>query len=505
MMIPGFIIVSAFLLVGLGATRTSKGALYMTAGSLLFVIGAAMHVTMYEGFVSLMGTMSAELGIGCILVAGMLTKHGKQGRPFFVIGATSLLMTVLIFASVQLFTASDAEPQEQASHAKRHGEIASWLVELGEDDDISEIEQLLNVAGASWEEAFPSVSMEQDADLAQVYIIRVEESASILLANALRADKENVDHVELNFMVQLEEPVVADEAGIADNDLLENDPLASQQWALDAINGHAVHRMLENTQPIRKAIVAILDTGVDARHEDVSGTFTDSPATVDIHGHGSHCAGIAGAITNNGTGIASLNWEGRFLDIAGYQALNEQGFGSIEMISQAIIDAAQDKVDVISMSLGAKAQTPKVISDAIAFARRSKVIVLASAGNSNEDAIDHMPSGVEGVIVVSAVDENLDKAKFSNTNTSLARPITAPGVNILSLKTGGGYVTMSGTSMSTPVVSGIVGMMRAMNPDITDDQVWDILQSTGRDVKDTQRIGRLIDAEAAIKKAMDLR
>jgi len=64
---------------------------------------------------------------------------------------------------------------------------------------------------------------------------------------------------------------------------------------------------------------------------------------------------------------------------------------------------------------------------------------------------------------------------------------------------------MSGTSMSTPVVSGIVGMMRAMNPDITDDQVWDILQSTGRDVKDTQRIGRLIDAEAAIKKAMDLR
>ncbi len=64
---------------------------------------------------------------------------------------------------------------------------------------------------------------------------------------------------------------------------------------------------------------------------------------------------------------------------------------------------------------------------------------------------------------------------------------------------------MSGTSMSTPVVSGIVGMMRAMNPDITDDQVWDILQSTGRDVIDTQRIGRLIDAEAAIKKAMDLR
>ena len=477
----------------------------MTVGSLLFVIGAAMHVILYDGFVSLLGTMSAELGIGSILVAGMLTKHGKEGRPFYLIGATALVMTVLVFASVKLFGSSETLPQEQMSPVQRHGEIASWLVELGEDDDISEIADVLNVAGASWEEAFPTVSMAEDADLAQVYIIRVEESASTLLANALRADRENVDHVELNFMVQLEEPVVANEADIQENNYLENDPLATQQWALDAINGHAVHRMLADVEPVRKAVVAILDTGVDARHEDVSAAFTDSPATVDLHGHGSHCAGIAGAMTNNGMGIASLNWEGRFLDIAGYQALNDQGFGSIEMISQAIIDATQDKVDVISMSLGAKAQSPKVISDAIAFARRGNVIVLASAGNSNEDAIDHMPSSVEGVIVVSAVDENLDKAKFSNTNTSLARPITAPGVNILSLKTGGGYVTMSGTSMSTPVVSGIVGMMRAMNPDITDDQVWDILQSTGRNVKDTQRIGKLVDAEAAIQQAMDLR
>jgi len=154
---------------------------------------------------------------------------------------------------------------------------------------------------------------------------------------------------------------------------------------------------------------------------------------------------------------------------------------------------------VISMSLGARAAAPKVISDAIAYARRNNVIVIVSAGNANEDAKDHMPSNIEGVIVVSAVDENLAKAKFSNTNMSLSRPITAPGVNILSLKTGGGYVKMSGTSMSTPVVSGLVGIMRSLNPSLSEEDVYRILVSTARTVKDSNRIGKMIDAEAAVK------
>ncbi|NNF04503.1 MAG: S8 family serine peptidase, partial [Rhodothermales bacterium] len=261
--------------------------------------------------------------------------------------------------------------------------------------------------------------------------------------------------------------------------------------------------LLKDAAPARKAVVAILDTGVDGRHEDLSGAWGSSPAGVDRHGHGSHCAGIAGAVTNNGIGIASLNWEGRFVEVRGYAALNEQGFGTIEMISQAIIDAVKDGVDVISMSLGDRAPTsPKSIRDAVEYALANNVIVIASAGNANEDAKDHMPSNIDGVIVVSAVDENLDKARFSNTNTSLDRPITAPGVNILSLRNDGGYVEMSGTSMSTPVVSGLVGVMRSLSPDITDEEVYRILEETGRDVKNSKRIGRLIDAEAAVKAVM---
>ena len=502
MLLTGLITVSAFLLLGLGATRTSRGALYMTGGFLLVLIGASMHVANFAGAWATVGAVSTEVGIGSLLLAGLLRRSDRNARPWFAIGAAALTVAVVMFAWQKLSVASILSENDGPDRPVV-AEASTWLLELGEDDTISELIPVLEQFGASWEQAFPTVSLAEDADLAQVWIIRVSDATAGPLTDALLGDIENVDHLESNFNVHLDLPTSPFRHSVRQADLLEDDPLATQQWALEAINGHAVHAMVADLQPAEKALVAILDTGVDASHEDVSPNFASSPATTDLHGHGSHCAGIAGAATNNGLGIASLNWEGRFLDIAGYKALNDQGFGSIEMISQAIIDATKDEADVISMSLGAKADTPKVIRDAIEYAMARNVIVVASAGNANEDAKDHMPSNVEGVIVVSAVDQQLKKARFSNTNTSLSRPITAPGVDILSLKAGGGYVTMSGTSMSTPVVSGIIGMMRAFDPSITDDEVWNIIDETSREVSDSKRIGNLVDAEAALKRVMD--
>lgn len=498
MLLTGLVTISAFLLLGLGATRKSRGALFMTGGFVLVLVSASMHVTSFEGLWPTLSAVATEVGIGAMLLAGMLRRNNMDARAWFVIGAGALSIAVLMLAWQKLSVASILEDAPERPVVASE----SWILELGPDDSIDEVVGILERFGASWERAFPSVDLSEDVDLAQVYLVNVASSSAGPLTEALLDDFENVDHVELNFDVHLDIPSSNLNLRSADASLLEDDPLASKQWALEAINGHAVHRMIADLEPAKKALVAILDTGVDANHEDVAPTFATSPATTDLHGHGSHCAGIAGAATNNGLGIASLNWEGRFLDIAGYQALNDQGFGSIEMISQAIIDATEDGADVISMSLGAKAETPKVIRDAIEFALERDVIVVASAGNSNEDAIDHMPSNVEGVIVVSAVDRDLNKARFSNTNMSLTRPITAPGVDILSLKTGGGYVTMSGTSMSTPVVSGIIGMMRAFAPDISDDEVWSILDETSRPVRDSKQIGNLVDAEAALKRVM---
>lgn len=489
MFITGLLTISAFLLIARAATREEKGPFLMLTGICLLVLSVVGHTLTFVSVYGALTALTAEFGVGLLLVAGFLTRHDQNARPFFYLGAISLFACVLLIG-VGRFVFSDRIVINKAT----------VLLELGPDDRIEELEEALALFDAQYERAFPRMTLGEDEDLAQVYLISVRSRYVEKLIRTLSADTENVDYIDVNHTVGLGEPIITEPVEFTSGPVLENDPLVADQWGLDAINGHEAHAYLQDITPAERARVAIVDTGVDAIHEDIRTVFNTSPGNSDVHGHGSHCAGIAGAVTNNGLGIASLNWEGRFVEIIAYKALNDEGFGTIESIAQSVLDAARDNADVISMSLGSKSPTsPKVIVDAIEFALRNGSIVIVSAGNSNEDAIDHMPSNVPGVIVVSAVDESLQKASFSNTNTSLDRPIAAPGVNILSLRSKGGYVRMSGTSMSTPMVSGLVGIMRSLDPELSAADVYAILKDTGRDIPDSRRVGRLINAAEAIK------
>ncbi len=376
---------------------------------------------------------------------------------------------------------------------------ASVLVELGPDDTIAEITPALERFGAVGEKAFPSVTLAENQDLAQVYLIHVSSRRVQHFIDVLQADTENIDHVEINLEIAL--PLIpAGEASLAEGvGVLENDPHVHVQWALHAINGHDAHVLLQGLRPERKARLAILDTGIEAAHEDLAAAYL-SGTTEDLHGHGTHCAGIAGAVTNNGLGIASLNWEGRFVELLGFQALGNEGRGTLEQIAQAIVDATKAGVDVISMSLGSVAEEPpRVLITAIEYAQDHRIIVAASAGNSNEDDINHYPSNIEGVIAVAAVNQDLSKARFSNTVGRLSRPIAAPGVDILSSHLNDSYKPLSGTSMATPVVTGLLGVMRALRPDLTSGEAYSILHETGTEVDDTPYVGRVIDAGAALR------
>ena len=392
-----------------------------------------------------------DFGLAMIIDSGYLKAKKAHPKVFWVPGILALIVSFIIYFIASLFgwtvngMFDESEPilQEEV------------LLELGPDDDISELDDVLSMYDAEWEKAFPMVDLEEDEDLAQYFIVRVPREKEAEFLREVRKDKENVDSAEENTMISLDDPKAPNTKRRKGVDgFLANDPAINNQWWLPAEKANAIHELLRQNKPKKKAIVAIVDTGVDSKHEDlksVMGSKQGKKGDRDKQGHGTHCAGLAGAATNNKKGIASLNWEGKFVEIRGYKALNDNGSGTMWQVARAITAAADDKADVISLSLGSRGKAPKVQRDAIEYAFKQGCIVVAAAGNSyGEDAKNHAPSNVDGVISVSAVQKDLSRSFFSNINTSLERPIAAPGTEVYSTFPEGEYKFLNGTSMATP-------------------------------------------------------
>ncbi len=492
----GILTVAAIVLIALGASRgVEKNSIAMLGGLTVGLVALLVGLFTASSVAAAAVGALQWLGIGFLAGSLVLALRRQPARYFMIVGALFLFVSLAIRLPAMVRHGMHARDAATGS--------VSVLVELGPDDSIDEIADVLDEYGATYERAFPSVSLADDEDLAQVYLVSgIKKDLVKKLLDFLRKQLDDVDYVEVNTEVGLLPPALTfEQAPGLDGAFTANDPLIQRQWAVEAAGIEAAHKLLRDASPTRKAVVAILDTGVDAGHEDISSAFvSDSPSQSDAHGHGTHCAGIAGAATNNGKGIASLNWDGKFVEISSYQALGDAGFGSLESIAQAIIDATTDGADVISMSLGEFTPIPpRVVINAVEFAQQRDVIVVAAAGNSNQDASLHMPSNIDGVISVAAVDEQGRKASFSNINTKLSRPIAAPGVNILSLEPGGKYGLKSGTSMATPLVAGLIGVMRSLNPSVTAEEAYRILRETGTNGPDAGRTGRIIRADAAIQ------
>ena len=115
------------------------------------------------------------------------------------------------------------------------------------------------------------------------------------------------------------------------------------------------------------------------------------------------------------------------------------------------------------------------------------------------NATGFAPANATGAITVSAIDADLNKATFSNYISDLNMGIAAPGVGIYSTIPNNQYAAYNGTSMATPYVAGLVGLMRSIDPNLTTTEVYDILDRTGRNTKNTDLTGKLILPHAAIK------
>ncbi|AET69299.1 subtilisin-like serine protease [Desulfosporosinus orientis DSM 765] len=216
--------------------------------------------------------------------------------------------------------------------------------------------------------------------------------------------------------------------------------------------------------------VAILDTGCDTTHPDlkeriVGGrNFTkDDGGNLsvyeDYNGHGTHVAGTIAAIQNN-AGVVGVAPEANLLII---KVLDHNGSGQYEWIIKGINYAIEQKVDIISMSLGGPEDVPK-LHEAIQKAVANNILVICAAGNEGDgsDATDEFgyPGSYNEVISVGAIDLARHSSKFSNSNNEI--DLVAPGEEILSTYLNGKYATLSGTSMATPHVSGAVALIKVL-------------------------------------------
>ena len=238
------------------------------------------------------------------------------------------------------------------------------------------------------------------------------------------------------------------------------------QWGLTKIQASQAWDMTHGSPSVS---IAILDTGIDLNHPDLASkiissiNFTSSP-TADANGqsHGTHVAGIAAALTNNGMGVAGL---GRDCSLMNVKVLGEDGYGYYSWIAQGITWAADNGANVINLSLGGTAVS-STLEDAINYAWGKGVVVVAAAGN-NGSTSPFYPAYYANCISVAATDENDGLASFSDHGSWV--DVAAPGTSIYSTVPAGQYEYLSGTSMATPEVAGLAGLLFSVTSDTNGD------------------------------------
>ncbi|HMQ49348.1 MAG TPA: S8 family serine peptidase [Saprospiraceae bacterium] len=384
------------------------------------------------------------------------------------------------------------------------------LVELAEGAGPEKLDGIANLYDLAINQAFQP----QSADITELddyYIVDVPQSHMGDLEQIIRElqNIKEVDWVEPNETMLID-PIKAKRSG---TDLQKkygiNDPGLEYLWGFDAMKMDKLYSYLtaRQIQPQKKALLAILDTGVDAKHEDIKDNYRsiDPSYDDDPKGHGTHCAGIAAAVTNNNVGIASMASGQQYYEVTSIKVLNAGGMGTQQTIISGMILAADSGADVISLSLGGLSNQVKerAYQKAVEYAQAKGAIVVAAAGNANQNAKRYVPAGVKGVLTVSAVDQSLSKASFSNAVSEVEMAVAAPGVQIYSTFPGDAYQTFNGTSMATPYVAGLAALLKSMDPSLETKDIYEILNVTGVSTKNSKETGRLIQPYAAVRQLVE--
>lgn len=279
-----------------------------------------------------------------------------------------------------------------------------------------------------------------------IHTIRIPDQQSQEIIQRLKKHP-NIDYVEPNTTFHA--------------NYTPNDPLFANQWSLPKIQAP---EGWDITQGISSIKIAIVDTGVQANHPDLSGKVIngydfveDDYISQDANGHGTHIAGIAAATTNNTQGISGVAPK---VSILAVRVLNQYGSGTLADVASGIRYAADQGAKVINLSLGT-ASSSQTLKDAVDYAWNKGAVLVAAAGGNNSSTGSY-PASYPNVIAVGGTDQNDQKMSSSSYGTSWV-DVAAPGLNIISTFSGSTYRTLSGTSMAAAHVSGLAGLLASQS------------------------------------------
>jgi thermitase len=318
-------------------------------------------------------------------------------------------------------------------------------------------------------------ALKRDLGLSQIYVITLSSSTDLQDALSAFSADPAVEYAEPDF--------VGYGAGMPDDEWFD------YQWNLHNTGQSSGEPDADIDAPeawdisvgVTSTVLAIIDTGLDLAHSDLAAKvvdgydFVNDDATPqDDHDHGTHVAGIAAAATNNGTGMAGVCPECHIMPL---KALNSDNWGYYSWWANAIVYAVDHGADVINMSMGGTDYS-QALRDAALYAYNANVPIVAATMNDGNSTL-YYPAAFTETIAIGATDRNDNRWVDSNFGDHI--DLVAPGASILGTIRGDTYAFWNGTSMGTPHVAGVLGLMHSVRPGYTVEGLRAALRATADD------------------------
>jgi thermitase len=263
--------------------------------------------------------------------------------------------------------------------------------------------------------------------------------------------------------------------GLVTPNLVTNDPYLGSSWHLSKIGAPTAWDTAQGSG----MTIAILDTGVDATHPDLSARivpgwnfYNNTSDTRDVYNHGTGVAGSAAAILNNGIGVAGVAGQARIMPI---KISDDAGVASWSAMAQGLTYAADRGVRVANISYMVAGIS--TVQSAAQYMKSKGGLVFVSAGNSGAE---YTTAPTSSLIAVAATDSKDVRSTFSTYGAFVS--LAAPGAGIYTTTRGGGYASKSGTSFASPVAAGVALAVMSAKPTLSSSQVENILFSTAIDL-----------------------